>query len=1088
MADRNKYYDGTNVSRHLPTGERAWSQVVYESGKPVLDAELNLNQDALQEISRVVSNRTVPSGWLKGQTRRNAFNDFSFPEPGDPGFQVNSFLMEKRTAMVAGFPVVVEYANIDSDGSNRIVLDSPPVFGGPAPDVKRTDFVFLEVWQALVSDSPNASGTITVDTNPGSGGDDFDIAGNTLTGVAGPPGVDEYQVGGTAEATAANIAAAINNSPPNSFANVTASAVGPVVTVRAVVSGTAGNALTFSQTAGAGGGSYTLTGAGFLSGGVDESGKPGQDLIYRHGNTDSSAAVALADDLADPIIGVGTARRVQVQYRIRVTGQSEAVNFKSEPDGFSNSNVLAQGATGAPVAGYPFVPADATTVSSNTDATAYGDEDSGLWVAGDGSSTAASDLGSVDGFVYAIPIAFVFRRNDSSAGNGWDPDTNTNGGLPSTHGGFVSPTVGSVAAGESDRPDAKFVDVIYADDVLDLRKHVVTSGQDLQAELLFQMHSLLDNDFATWAVDTSDKQDLGSGSGDVSWQYLVCNEFGRTAAAGGNPGAGSGDTTRGVTVRNFDHVCRRFGDQPVVERIVLALSPTDAFGANPGKYVAQANGGYTGWAEDDEIHIDLGALNASTMGDFALPGDLASGAVLSFAPPGTTITNVLIMEHDDGNYGAAVDRTVVPKLVTGIGSSHVVVTLDRNDTPVNGGAPGPTNRVVGDSVSDDGSTRRIFVEVEVTYPLGSGPTDTPLVQLQPDTNPYPSGPLLENNTTQRPQDWEELPAARIRDGYREVAMEYVANAPGSGVGSNTPISDNFVSTDDSSIRFLRRIFGSGTKLVNVTDAVTATPQTVDTLTTEYGSSTRTVNLSTALSGAGQTQVDVTYFAQDAIPNAGGAGGGYQVSVYFRSPSPQTAGTKAAPLDTLPSTLTIEPLVMGTNVWTGTVGKGSVDLPYPFLAPLDQIPVNDGGSSSFPGEWYFSGTAKISIDDFDAETGLLALHPNVPLVGSESFTFEDKAVDAEFRAHYQASDPATYRPTVFAQGLSGVARHKVFFPFLARATEDTALWRKNEVLLVVLSRFAELDEENTIRFVTPASSNRTAAAIYRTRNLLLIAGD
>jgi hypothetical protein len=51
-----------------------------------------------------------------------------------------------------------------------------------------------------------------------------------------------------------------------------------------------------------------------------------------------------------------------------------------------------------------------------------------------------------------------------------------------------------------------------------------------------------------------------------------------------------------------------------------------------------------------------------------------------------------------------------------------------------------------------------------------------------------------------------------------------------------------------------------------------------------------------------------------------------------------------------------------------------------------------------------------------------------------------------------------------------------------------LFRRSELLLVVLSRFAELDDDNTVRFVDPAEDNRTCAAVYRTRNLLLTVGD
>jgi len=63
---------------------------------------------------------------------------------------------------------------------------------------------------------------------------------------------------------------------------------------------------------------------------------------------------------------------------------------------------------------------------------------------------------------------------------------------------------------------------------------------------------------------------------------------------------------------------------------------------------------------------------------------------------------------------------------------------------------------------------------------------------------------------------------------------------------------------------------------------------------------------------------------------------------------------------------------------------------------------------------------------------------------------------------------------------------VFTPFLARATEDNLLFRKDEVLLLVLSRWAELDAENTVRFTD--TDNRTCVGVYRTRSLLVLAGD
>lgn len=1227
MAIHEKHYSSqatpNTVSADKTPDERSFVGVVAQSGKPALDCEFNLEQDIQQRLRELIRQRTMPSGFIKGQTRKNGYEDYSFDAPGDPGFTEDAFHLTKQIVCVAGFPLVIEYTNTSTVGDNLIQLDSAPALGGPAPDVKRTDFVFLEAWFSLVAPSPRAQGTIQVASQP-SPGDTVTINGNVLTATAGAPGVDEFQIGGSISATTANLRAAINLGSNSFSGDVAASDDGvDLVTLTAQDSGAVGNTVTLASSVPA----VLVISAGTLSGGADRPNKPTQDTLYRHGNVLADSSVNLPDDLADPIIVSETAQRVQLQYRIRVTGQTEAVNFKTSPDGFSNSTLTAQGPQSAPVANYPFVPADNSSSMGNSDATTFGIVDPGLWVAGDGSSSSASDLDTLDGRIYAIPICFAFRRNDAylgGAGAGFDPVNNSNGALPATHGAFVNPAVGPIAANTSDRPDGAFFDAINETDILDLRRHVSAIGHDLASEVEFQMQSLLDGNFQTWAVDTADKQVLGSGSGDVSTRYLVANEIGRGSTVGGNNST-SGDTGRGVTVRSFDHIARRFGAQAVVERAVFGIRPQDrevgpapAPGiVNPGLYVERAGGVGTdvGWYEGDTIHLDLSALNASTDGTFdPSTASLATilENVLDFAPPGTTITDVLSIRHDDGNYDSAVVQDLQASTIVGLGTGHVAITLDNNPTVVSGGlnlsaiqaqgsivvagvpaagetitiggvvltgvagartpgsddfdVTGPTSAIaadiaaaindgansftgtvtasaisstviltavpvgaagngitlvtsdavnftlsggsltggvdgnpsypmVGDSGAGDvGSPRRVFVEIEVAYPKGVGLTDTPDLEVVPDATNYDFGPMLENDSSQRPADMEDPLAPAFREGYREVDIEYIASENGGGTPIGGITTEQFVSNSPTQMEFLRRVFGSGSLVVGVTDAVALSPVPVDTTSTEYGSSSRLVNLGGSLSGAGQTLATVTYFSQDAIPNYGAVGGGYQVTTYYRSNAPQTVGVKGGSIhgtvDSLPTTLVVEPLLMDRNVWSGQTSVGSVDLPFPYAVPLDQIPVNDNFSGSFPGEWYFCASAQISIADFNAAVGLLSLQALVPADGTNAFSFGGGAnpprVDAEFRAFYDFADDTAYRPTVMAQGLSGAVRHKVFMPFLARATQETRLFREGEVLLVVLSRFAELDADNTIRFTD--TDNRTCAGIYRTRNLLLTIGE
>lgn len=1099
MPIHDKYYTGTSVSRHLSAGERSFREVTFQSGKPVLDSELNLVQEVRQQIRTLLSERGVPSGFTKGQNRYDSREDFAVIPVGSPQFVSDAFFMRKQTALVGGFPVVVEFSNTSEVGWNGIQLEPAPVFGGAPPDIKRTDFVFLEVWQALVQDSPNASGTVTVLPGLPSPGDQVRLNGIPLTATAGAPVVDEFLIGADENLTASNIASALNN-PANSFSGfVAAKSAGAVVTITSLVSGTAGNAITLVVIPPAG---NLVRSAATLLGGVDMPNKPTQDTLYRHGNVLADPAVNLPDDLADPVIGIGTAMRIQVQYRIRVTGQSEAVSFKSEPEGFSNVSVLAQGGGTSGVATYPFIKADGASSSGNSDAAAYGFVDGGLWIAGDGSSASATALNTLDGFVYAIPIGFVFRRNDAyvgGAGAGWDPLTNTNGALPTTHPLFANPAVGTVPANTSDRPDGAFHDALQVEDIQDLRYHVAEEGIDLAAELQYQIQSLLDGANQTWAIDAADKNTLGAGSGDVATRFLVCNQVGRDAGHGGTSPT-SGSTTRGDTIRNFDHVARRFADQPVNEILVLSIIPTVTSATDPGKYVVQANPGYAGWAEDDEINIDLDTLNATTIGDWDPatatffgfgPGN---ASVMDFAPPGTMIVDIRSIRHDDGHFTNPVIQDAQPKLVTGLGTGHVKITLDRNDSVVNGGDSGnPDYRMVGDTGFDDGSPRRIFIELELAYPLGSGTTDTPDVEVEPDSAVWPRGPILENDTVQRPDDWDELGAPTFRSGYREMGIEYVAN-DGSGMGSGTPILDEIVSADPSFLRFPRRVFGSSARVVGVTDVPAAQPHNVDEGASEYGSSSRTIRLITGggtppdqpLSGPGQTLCSITYFSQDPLPNWGAAGGGYQVGVYYRSNAPQTTGTQAGPLLTLPDPLVVEPLSTMDSIYSGQVGMGSVDLSFPYPSPLEQIPVNDNGTGTFPKEWYFAATAQVSIDDFNANTGLLNLHTFVPVDGTVPYTLTSKGKDNEFRAMFKGTASGEYRPSAFSQNLSNVTRHKNWIAILARATEDSELFRKNEVLLVIVTRFAELDAANLVGVTDLA--NRSCAAVYRTRNRLVIVGD
>lgn len=120
-------------------------------------------------------------------------------------------------------------------------------------------------------------------------------------------------------------------------------------------------------------------------------GKPQRGSIYRFGNVETGFDY-LADELIDPEIQKDTTRRVQVQYRLRVVSD---VNLTQYPEGFDPTLVHAQGLLSAP-----------GSVAFANMRGPLGDP--GLWRAGTGDPTT---FGTVDGYVYAIPLSGVFRRN-----------------------------------------------------------------------------------------------------------------------------------------------------------------------------------------------------------------------------------------------------------------------------------------------------------------------------------------------------------------------------------------------------------------------------------------------------------------------------------------------------------------------------------------------------------------------------------------------------------------------------------------------------------------------------------------------------
>lgn len=191
--------------------------------------------------------------------------------------------------------------------------------------------------------------------------------------------------------------------------------------------------------------------------------RPSADEIYPLGNRNWGDAF-YDDDLVDTSFSPSrpTDGRIQLQYQFRIVN---GVNRNVNTDPMLDSTVKAQGNNGS------------LTAYSFTRRTA--ELDSGLYTAGDGSSTARSQLGSVTGYVYAVPIALISRRNSAP----FDVSTNPNGSAVSV-----------ASASPSDRPDGLFYDEVIEDDIEDLRHSVPTSFLDLEELLEKEVTSIIRRD------------------------------------------------------------------------------------------------------------------------------------------------------------------------------------------------------------------------------------------------------------------------------------------------------------------------------------------------------------------------------------------------------------------------------------------------------------------------------------------------------------------------------------------------------------------------------------------------------------------
>jgi hypothetical protein len=128
--------------------------------------------------------------------------------------------------------------------------------------------------------------------------------------------------------------------------------------------------------------------------------------------------------IKDARINAETSRRVKLNWRIRTVAGVDFVNF---PEGLARSDVstaygTAQGGRTTPLAFtdsylYRDFYSSAVRAISSSSGKKIALSDIGLYIAGDGTDTAKTTLQTADGYVYAIPLFRVKRRNSGGYRN-----------------------------------------------------------------------------------------------------------------------------------------------------------------------------------------------------------------------------------------------------------------------------------------------------------------------------------------------------------------------------------------------------------------------------------------------------------------------------------------------------------------------------------------------------------------------------------------------------------------------------------------------------------------------------------------------
>jgi len=735
-------------------------------------------------------------------------------------------------------------------------------------------------------------------------------------------------------------------------------------------------------------------------------GKSQTARIWRNGNVKiaggDDVALNFVDDILDAGVGSETTKRVQVQYRLRVVA---GIDLNTYPSGIADPTVLAFS-----------VPTNAATPDGSATAFNYTLQssagDGGLWRAGDGNP--ANTIGSVDGYIYGIPVCAVFRRNAAAFAR----DTNHNGG--------------------SGRPDSLTATIINARDVMDLRTNISTTGWDLAELLTKNVNLVLDNTLRTEQATTPFP---GPSQGHT---VLWADEIG--------PIDNTGATHLGIPGSVFDGARRRFSDRVILETVVCKYIPTNQ------------NGGGANWNNGSILTINPTALpiypHASANFIAAAPTNVAILDVISWVGVDTTEGTSFLGYFDDSTGPTTLQKSPASDeftQISGLGSTGSVTLAFGFGSP--------------------GATQDLYVTLLVSYPGGAdasagGLTHTPtgdfgtssFVIENQVTNLPAAGPFLFNSVVgsfDQPHREALITYKTLTHTFSQVLGS--ASSWGFTLPANTVLLYSPERVASTPTPVITNATVAGTYTGSVTISEDGHLLLISSLGASWSSATPPVE--------GTDQINMAFQGIRAIPN-----NSVQCTIYYETRVAQTI--REALLGTTLTVIPrfIAPHLYTLVTGSGSLDEG-YPFPQQYVQSpgvYDSSSPTYAGDHELDGLGIVS-VADFNAETGFLQVPTLI--PAVPEPQSLTFLRTPGDIDIEGRSYFKEV-PAGYIPSAFGQPLSDPKRHKNVLPMIAELAADGLIGPKGTFIVVLISRWARFDSDNFVGFNATLANNFTSASVYR----------